>query len=82
MSTIDINRRQLEDAALNIDRQRFARAKRRSAANLITSVALRDFRLSGVALPPAEKEMFKQLSLRLSELHLAISASPTMRHPD
>jgi oligopeptidase A len=30
--------------------------------------ALRDFRLSGVALPPAEKERFKALSLRLSEL--------------
>jgi oligopeptidase A len=30
--------------------------------------ALRDFRLSGVALPPAEKDKFKALSLRLSEL--------------
>jgi oligopeptidase A len=32
------------------------------------SDALRDFRLSGVALPPADKERFKTLSLRLSEL--------------
>lgn len=31
--------------------------------------ALRDFRLSGIGLPPAEKERFKQISLRLSELH-------------
>ena len=30
--------------------------------------ALRDFRLSGVALPAADKERFKALSLRLSEL--------------
>ena len=30
--------------------------------------ALRDFRLSGIALPPAQKERFKTLSLRLSEL--------------
>ncbi len=30
--------------------------------------ALRDFRLSGVALPAAEKEQFKQLSLKLSDL--------------
>lgn len=32
------------------------------------SDALRDFRLSGVALPLAEKERFKAISLRLSEL--------------
>ena len=38
-------------------------ARRKAVAD-----ALRDFRLSGVALPPAEKEQFKQLSLRLSEL--------------
>jgi len=30
--------------------------------------ALRDFKLAGVALPPAEKQQFKALSLRLSEL--------------
>lgn len=30
--------------------------------------ALRDFRLSGIALPAAQKERFKTLSLRLSEL--------------
>lgn len=30
--------------------------------------ALRDFRLSGIALPPAQKERFKAISLRLSEL--------------
>ncbi|MBI2382732.1 MAG: M3 family metallopeptidase [Gammaproteobacteria bacterium] len=30
--------------------------------------ALRDFRLSGVALPPEQKERFKRISLRLSEL--------------
>lgn len=30
--------------------------------------ALRDFRLSGIALPPAQKEQFKLLSLKLSEL--------------
>ena len=32
------------------------------------SDALRDFRLAGVALPPAEKQQFKGLSLRLSAL--------------
>jgi oligopeptidase A len=32
------------------------------------SDALRDFRLSGVALPPAQKAQYKTLSLRLSEL--------------
>jgi len=30
--------------------------------------ALRDFRLSGIGLPPAEKERYKNISLRLSEL--------------
>jgi oligopeptidase A len=30
--------------------------------------ALRDFRLSGIGLPPTEKARFKQISLRLSEL--------------
>ena len=39
-----------------------------AARRKAVSDALRDFRLSGVALPPAEKEHFKHLSLRLSEL--------------
>ena len=30
--------------------------------------ALRDFRLSGIGLPPEQKERFKQISMRLSEL--------------
>jgi oligopeptidase A len=30
--------------------------------------ALRDFKLSGIALPPDQKERFKQISMRLSEL--------------
>jgi oligopeptidase A len=30
--------------------------------------ALRDFRLSGIGLPPAQKERFKQISMRLSEI--------------
>jgi oligopeptidase A len=38
-------------------------ARRKAVAD-----ALRDFRLSGVALPPADKERFKQLSMRMSEL--------------
>src|SRR5690349_14128129 len=40
-----------------------SRARRKAVSD-----ALRDFRLSGVALPPAQKERYKQLSLRLSEL--------------
>jgi oligopeptidase A len=39
------------------------RARRKAAAD-----ALRDFRLAGVALPPAQKERFRQCALRLSEL--------------
>jgi oligopeptidase A len=38
-------------------------ARRKAVAD-----ALRDFRLSGVALPPKEKERFKAISMRLSEL--------------
>jgi oligopeptidase A len=38
-------------------------ARRKAVAD-----ALRDFRLAGVALPPAKKERFRQVALRLSEL--------------
>jgi len=34
----------------------------------VISDALRDFRLSGIALPPEQKQQFKTVSLRLSEL--------------
>jgi oligopeptidase A len=40
-----------------------SRARRKAVAD-----ALRDFRLSGVALPPEPKERFRQCALRLSEL--------------
>jgi len=40
-----------------------SRARRKAIGD-----ALRDFRLTGVALPPAEKQRFRELSLRLSEL--------------
>ncbi len=38
-------------------------ARRKAVAD-----ALRDFRLSGIALPPQEKERFKTISMRLSDL--------------
>ena len=38
------------------------------ARRKVINDALRDFKLSGIALPPAQKEQFKELSLRLSEL--------------
>ena len=34
----------------------------------VVADALRDFRLSGIALPPAQKDRFKAISLKLSEL--------------
>ena len=40
-----------------------SRARRKAVTD-----ALRDFRLAGVALPAADKERFRQLSLRLSEV--------------
>jgi len=40
-----------------------SRARRKAVSD-----ALRDFRLAGVALPPARKERFRQCALRLSEL--------------
>ena len=43
-------------------------ARQPAARRKAVTDALRDFRLSGVALPPAQKEEFKQLSLKLSEL--------------
>ena len=43
-------------AALNPTRQKAVRD------------ALRDFRLSGIGLPPEQKERFKQISMRLSEI--------------
>src|ERR1051325_9383560 len=39
------------------------------ARKKVITDALRDFRLAGVALPPAQKERFKAISLKLSELH-------------
>lgn len=38
------------------------------ARKKVVQDALRDFRLSGIALPPAEKERFKALAMRLSEI--------------
>ncbi|MDR3418344.1 MAG: M3 family metallopeptidase [Nevskia sp.] len=38
------------------------------ARRKVVEDALRDFRLSGVALPPQQKERFKEIALRLSEL--------------
>ena len=40
-----------------------SRARRKAVGD-----ALRDFRLAGVALPPAQKQRFKELALRLSEV--------------
>ena len=42
----------------------FAPARRKAITD-----ALRDFRLAGIALPGKDKERFKAISLRLSELH-------------
>ncbi|HZP12860.1 MAG TPA: M3 family metallopeptidase [Nevskiaceae bacterium] len=39
------------------------------ARKKVVTDALRDFRLAGVALPAKDKERFKAISLRLSELH-------------
>ncbi len=38
------------------------------ARKKVVNDALRDFKLSGIALPPAEKARYKEISLRLSEL--------------
>jgi oligopeptidase A len=39
-----------------------------AARKKVIEDALRDFRLSGIALPPAEKARYKEIALRLSEL--------------
>ena len=46
MSPVDINRWKRQDAALGIDGQKFARAKRGSAAHLVAGVSLRNFRFA------------------------------------
>jgi oligopeptidase A len=44
-------------------------AKYSPARKKVVTDALRDFRLAGIALEPAQKARFKAISLRLSELH-------------
>ncbi len=39
-----------------------------AARKKVITDALRDFKLSGIALPPAQKQRYKDISLRLSEL--------------
>lgn len=52
-----------EALAASAEYQTYDGARRKVIAD-----ALRDFRLSGIALPPAQKARYKDISLRLSEL--------------
>ncbi len=55
--------RAYEALSLHPDFADESRARRKAVTD-----ALRDFRLAGVALPPAQKDRFKRLALRLSEV--------------
>ncbi|WP_028008525.1 M3 family metallopeptidase [Solimonas flava] len=55
--------RAYEALAASAEYQRYGAVRRKVIAD-----ALRDFRLSGIALPEAEKARYKDISLRLSEL--------------